>query len=595
MGRTGTALIGPVEGTGETRDTNMGLPMTDITLRTYSTEGVAIDINIRALIDSGSEISIISHNKIKFMDNIKIDNTNEIKLTNAVQNEITTIHRKFKCNVFFPQNRRELIDKTFYIMEQNMEFEGIIGIDIMHGLPLKFLKSGAVKFYNILVRKDSGINQICDTKDNEAFYEYINKTEKVINKVKASENKVIMPRNFEWVKIKREKVEHNIRGIKQSYGNPELINLGIICATIPREETNIVKIFNNSESIIEILEDTLIILEVANEAKSCNILRKESELSVKNKRIHENEFQMWKQNRKGLILKHSIEKEIEERGESSELSNKEGLKKLLEKYNEIFSRTPSDAGFSKELLLDFQFKSEKDKIPFYATPYKTADSVAEKLEEKISEMIEAGILEVCNSPWNSPVISVAKKDGSIRIVNNFAVAVNKRIVMPRFPLLPTRTIFAQVGKEITKIKNLYPGERIVFSSMDFRSGYFSLPIVDSSRDCTAFAVGGRQVRYKKCPQGVSIAPSCYSSYIYGIFGNFKYPGTYVQHYLDDGIVVAAESVLLPALEEYFRVAKSNNVIIALQKCTFGVTKLEYLGHILSNAGVEASPKKHQAI
>ena len=182
MGRTGTALIGPVEGTGETRDINMGLPMTDITLRTYNTDGVAIDINIRALIDSGSEISIISHNKIKFRDNIIIDNTSEIKLTNAVQNEITTIHRKFKCNVFFPQNRRELIDKTFYIMEQNMEFEGIIGIDIMHGLPLKFLKSGAVKFYNILVRKDSGINQICDTKDNEAFYEYINKTEKSLTK-----------------------------------------------------------------------------------------------------------------------------------------------------------------------------------------------------------------------------------------------------------------------------------------------------------------------------------------------------------------------------------------------------------------------------
>ena len=593
--RIGEEIIGPVEGAGETIDINMGLPMTDIILRTYSTEGVAIDINIRALIDSGSEISIISNNKIKFRNNIVIDNTSEIKLTNAVQKEITTINRNFKCNVFFPQNRRELVNKTFYIMEQNMEFEGIIGIDIMHGLPLKFLKTGAVKFYNILVQKDTGIKQLVNTNDNDSFYDYINKSERVVNKVKTSENKIIMPRNFGWVKIKRESIEKNMLGFKQSYGNPELINRGIICATIPREETKIIKIFNNSESIVEILEDTLVILEVANEAKSCNILIKASELNVRNKRIHENEYQEWKRNRKRLIAEHSIKKEIEEVVERSESCDKKGLKVLLEKYNEIFSRTPSDAGFSKELLLDFQFKTEKDKIPFYATPYKTADSVAEKLENKISEMIEAGILEVCNSPWNSPVISVAKKDGTIRIVNNFAVAVNKRLVMPRFPLLATRTIFAQVGKEITRIKNLYPGEQIVFSSMDFRSGYFSLPIVDSSRDCTAFAVGGRQVRYRKCPQGVSIAPSCYSSYIYGIFGNFKYPGTYVQHYLDDGIVVAAESVLLNALEEYFKVAKENNVIIALQKCTFCVTKLEYLGHILSNEGVEASPQKHKAI
>ena len=89
----GEAVTGPVEGTGKTVDIKMGLPITDIILRTYSAEGVAIDIKIRALIDSGSEISIISNNKIKLMDNIIIDSTSEIKLTNAVQNEITTINR----------------------------------------------------------------------------------------------------------------------------------------------------------------------------------------------------------------------------------------------------------------------------------------------------------------------------------------------------------------------------------------------------------------------------------------------------------------------------------------------------------------------
>ena len=327
----GEAVTGPVEGTGKTVDIKMGLPITDIILRTYSAEGVAIDIKIRALIDSGSEISIISNNKIKLMDNIIIDSTSEIKLTNAVQNEITTINRKFKCNVFFPQNRRELINKTFYIMEQNMEFEGIIGIDIMHGLPLKFLKSGAVKFYNILIRKDNGIKQIIDTRDNDTFYEFINNSKRVINKVKSKENKIIMPRYFDWVKIKREVVGQNNLGVKESYGNPELIKLGIICATIPREETKIIKIFNNSESIVEILEDTLLILEVANETRSCNILVKATELGVRNKRIHENEFQEWKNKRKTLIESNSIKNEIEEKGEGSEIRDKAGIKSLLGK------------------------------------------------------------------------------------------------------------------------------------------------------------------------------------------------------------------------------------------------------------------------
>jgi hypothetical protein len=207
------------------------------------------------------------------------------------------------------------------------------------------------------------------------------------------------------------------------------------------------------------------------------------------------------------------------------------------------------------------------------------------LDAKVTELIEAGILKLCNSPWNSPIIGITKKDGSLRIVNNFAVAVKKQLVMPRFPLLPTLSIFAQVGKENSRIKNMFPNDDIYFTSMDFRSGYLSIFIANSSRDCTAFAIGGSQVRYKKCPQGVSVAPNCYSSYIYSIFGSFDHPSTYVTHYLNDGLMITAESVTLDALEKYFKLARDNHVIVALQKCTFATMRLEYLGHILSSSGV----------
>ena len=234
-------------------------------------------------------------------------------------------------------------------------------------------------------------------------------------------------------------------------------------------------------------------------------------------------------------------------------------------------------------------------MPFYATPYKTAEETDEKLKEKVEELMEAGILEVCNSPWNSPIIGVTKKDGTIRVVNNYAVAVNKRLVMPRFPLESTRSIFGKVGREVSRLRKMYPKDDIHFTTMDFRSGYFSIPIEGSSRDVTAFSIGNMQVRYKKCPQGISIAPSCYSAYIFSIFGNFIHEGTFICHYLDDALLVTAGSVTISALEAYFKLARENNVIVALEKCKFASSRLEYLGHMLSCKGLEGSENKHKII
>ena len=57
---------------------------------------------------------------------------------------MAVINKKFETNVFFPNSQRELVNKSIYVIESDMEFEMILGIDLIGGLPLKFKRDGTV-------------------------------------------------------------------------------------------------------------------------------------------------------------------------------------------------------------------------------------------------------------------------------------------------------------------------------------------------------------------------------------------------------------------------------------------------------------------
>ena len=54
-----------------------------------------------------------------------------------------------------------------------MEFEAILGVDLLKGLPMKFLRGGAVKFYNIICQNEQGLNRVVETGDDDTHYEFL--------------------------------------------------------------------------------------------------------------------------------------------------------------------------------------------------------------------------------------------------------------------------------------------------------------------------------------------------------------------------------------------------------------------------------------
>ena len=170
-------------------------------------------------------------------------------------------------------------------------------------------------------------------------------------------------------------------------------------------------------------------------------------------------------------------------------------------------------------------------------------------------MIYGGILEKTSSPYNSPVMGVLKKDKSVRLVNNYATknGLNSRLLESRFPVVSMRLLFGQISQYIAKLKAEKPIEKIIFSSIDIRNGFYSLSISQNSRDLTSFIIGSRQVRYKRLAQGMSISPSEFSRYVSETFlSNYdKNQSFKIFVFIDDIAIISSESDHIDALENIF--------------------------------------------
>ncbi len=107
----------------------------------------------------------------------------------------------------------------------------------------------------------------------------------------------------------------------------------------------------------------------------------------------------------------------------------------------------------------------------------------------IKEMLDQGVIQKSNSPWNSPLFLVAKKDGTLRPVIDFwrLNEVTKDDYYP-LPVLWDLLMYLERGK--------------VFSSLDLLSDYWQLPRAPESREVTAFSTPNGHFEWTRMPFGL---------------------------------------------------------------------------------------------
>lgn len=158
--------------------------------------------------------------------------------------------------------------------------------------------------------------------------------------------------------------------------------------------------------------------------------------------------------------------------------------------------------------------------------YRIPQAHREVLKEIVEDYERQGIIEKCQSVYNSPALIVSKKDevggkSDYRFVVDYK-KLNLVTEIQNFPI-----------PLIDDILNGLSGCEF-FTTLDIKGAFHQIVLDEASRDYTAFTAGDFKYRWIRMPMGLAAAPLTWQMAIHIILTDLIGRGVYV--YLDDVII-----------------------------------------------------------
>ena len=252
--------------------------------------------------------------------------------------------------------------------------------------------------------------------------------------------------------------------------------------------------------------------------------------------------------------------------------------KIVESYQDIFT---SPTG----VPLHCQVKHSIDLIPGAPVPngpvYRRSLMENEEIKRQIEELLQKGHIRPSSSPCGSPIVLVQKKDGTWRLCIDYR-ALNKITVRNRYPI-----------PRIDDLLDQLKGAKY-FSKIDLKSGYHQVPIEATDVWKTAFKSREGLFEWLVMPFGLTNAPATFMRMMDDILRPFT--NSFVVVYLDDILIFSRTwEDHLQHIEEVLSTLRQHKLYANLEKCSFGMKEIQYLGYIVNEQGVHVDPTKIQVI
>lgn len=215
----------------------------------------------------------------------------------------------------------------------------------------------------------------------------------------------------------------------------------------------------------------------------------------------------------------------------------------------------------------------------------------EGLKPVIERLLEQGMLEPTMSPFNSPILAVAKKDGKYRLVQDLR-NINK-VIVPRFPTVP----------DPYTILGMIPTEHRWFTVIDLKDAFWSCPLDEDSRPLFAFEwtdpeTGKKgQLRWTVLPQGYTESPLLFGQALSEKLQEFdKGPGITLVQYVDDLLLSGKkrEEVRQGSIR-LLNWLSNQGLKVSKEKLQFVEQKVKYLGHYLQHGTRSLDPERIRGI
>ena len=177
------------------------------------------------------------------------------------------------------------------------------------------------------------------------------------------------------------------------------------------------------------------------------------------------------------------------------------------------------------------------------------------------------------------MVPVVKKNGSVRICVDFK-QLNKAVKRPHC-MLPNLDDVAPKMSGAT-----------VFSTLDAASGFFQIPVTESSMKFTTFLTPFGRYCFQRVPMGISLGPEVFQTKMKEVLKGLDG----CDAIMDDTIVYGKSTEEHDQrLEAVMARVRESGLKLNKAKCRLRQKEVKYFGHIVSSEGIRPDPDKVSAI
>ena len=245
-------------------------------------------------------------------------------------------------------------------------------------------------------------------------------------------------------------------------------------------------------------------------------------------------------------------------------------------YADVFSAAESEK-LAPHRLYDLKIDLENGAVPPPGPIYSLSQLELTALREFLDKNVNNGFIRQSTSPHGAPVLFVKKKSGDLRLCVDFR-ALNRITRKDRYPL-PLISDLLDAGRRAK-----------VFTKIDLKHAYHLVRIAEGEEWKTAFRTRYGSFEWTVMPEGLTNAPAAFQRFMNDLFKDLL--DVYVVVYLDDILIYSENaSEHRKHVREVLRRLRAAGLFASLKKCVFNTDTVEFLGYIISPAGLAMDSSK----
>ncbi len=250
------------------------------------------------------------------------------------------------------------------------------------------------------------------------------------------------------------------------------------------------------------------------------------------------------------------------------------LLSVLLDNSKVFSKSEYDIGKVEGVKHAFNLI---DDVPFKVRNRNVPPRMFVAAKEHINQLLQKGIIRHSTSPYSSAPLFIQKPDGRVRMVTDLR-HLNAKTVRDNYALPRIDDILPHLA-----------GNRY-FTKMDIRSGYYNIEIEERDKEKTAFSTPFGLFEYNRMVQGAKTSAATFQRCMENVLKPLLYEGCIA--FLDD-VIIYSKTVEehLEILDQALKLMQKAGLKIHPGKCTILAKEILYLGHTITEHGIQANPEK----